>query len=235
MPYNRALWDHYARSWSDLEFREQQLDPGSNTDVSALKVLGEEWARVSDLDVAIAEFIEPFVNPQSVAAEIGVGGGRVAVRVAPRVARLFCLDVSSQMLRRARAALANHSNTEFIRLSEPRLPRELAGQLDFVYAFDVFVHLDLHTVWTYIQEFSTALRPGGHALIHVANLTAPAGWELFARQERYSVEDFYFMSPELVHTLIDHTNLKVVKTSRSDPANLYLNRDYLVVVEKPAA
>jgi ubiquinone/menaquinone biosynthesis C-methylase UbiE len=41
----------------------------------------------------------------TVAAEIGVGGGRIASRVAPRVKSLVAFDISEEMLKRAKAAL----------------------------------------------------------------------------------------------------------------------------------
>jgi len=55
---------------------------------------------IKDLDVVF----EDFFNPQLVSAssyqvaEVGVGGGRIASRVLPRVASLACFDVSSEML-----------------------------------------------------------------------------------------------------------------------------------------
>ena len=234
LAYNRELWELYARSWDDVGFRETQLDPQVPPSVHArdLRVLGEEWSASADIDSIVAEFIAPFVSPESRVAEIGVGGGRVAVRVAPRVAQLVCLDISPNMLRRARSAISE-SNVEFVLLDGPRLPRDLAGRLDFIYSFDVFLHLDLHTMWKYIQEMSLALRPGGKALVHTTNLAAPAGWEMFAEQDHYSVEDGYFVSPEIVTTLVSHTDLRTIKESSPDPGNLYLNRDYLVVLEKP--
>ena len=145
--YNRSLWDFYSRSWDDPNFVRDQLDPEASIDVSKLEVVGDEWAAAGHVDRVVQEFVAPFVSPHSVAAEIGVGGGRVAVRVAPLVSRLICFDVSPGMVKRARAALRDHPNVEFSLLEEARLPRELDGSLDFIYAFDVFMHLDLHTVW----------------------------------------------------------------------------------------
>lgn len=233
--YNRRLWDLYSRNWDDPRFRKDQLDPRApaSIDPGAFRVLGEEWSSQAAVDGVLDEFIYPFIAADDVAAEIGVGGGRIAVRVAPKVARLLCFDVSAKMLDRARTALSRHSNVEFILLDGPRVPRELAGRLDFIYAFDVFMHLDLHTMWKYVQEMSLALRPGGRALVHAPNLAAPAGWEMFAEQDSYSVEDGWFVSPEIVRALVAHTDLIPLKESHPDPSNLYFNRDYLVVLQKP--
>jgi SAM-dependent methyltransferase len=233
--YNRELWNLYSHSWDDPRFRSEQLDPRlpSSTDPGAFRVLGEEWANAADVDRVVEEFIYPFISPDSVAAEIGVGGGRIAVRVAPKIARLVCLDISPQMLERARTALSAHANVELILQDGPGLPRKLSGRLDFIYSFDVFLHLDLHTMWKYVQEMSLALRPGGRALLHTTNLTAPDGWQMFAEQDAYSVEYGWFVSPEIVRTLVAHTDLILVKESQPAPSNLYFNRDYLAVLQKP--
>jgi SAM-dependent methyltransferase len=235
LSYNRRLWDLYASNWDDPRFVRDQVDEPEALDPSSLQVVGDEWAQAEDVDRIVTEFIHPYLSPDTVAVEIGVGGGRIASRVAPRVARLVCFDVSARMLRRAKLSLSKHDNVEFLRLEEPRLPDEFEGRVDFIYSFDVFMHLDLHTMWRYVQEMSRMLRPGGRALVHVPNLAAPAGWKMFTEQDRYSIEDGWFLSPDMVRAMVEHTDLIPIKDSRPDPSNLYLNRDYLAVVEKPGA
>ena len=137
------------------------------------------------------------------------------------------------MLELVRQALADCPNVDYVLLSKPSLPAKLAETFDFFYSFDVFVHLDLHTIWKYLREIERSLCPGGHAFIHTANLTAPAGWDRFAAQARYYPESFYFVSPEIVRTLVSHTTLRIVRESQPDRGNFYLNRDYLAVLQKP--
>jgi SAM-dependent methyltransferase len=232
--YNRDLWNWYARRWSDSpSFRVQQADvPGRAAD--DLSVLGGEWGTSGDLDAVTREFIDPYVNDCAIVGEIGTGGGRVAARVAPHSERFYCFDISDAMLAQARQTLAGCANVEYVLLEGPWLPARLGQAFDFLYSFDVFVHLDLHTIWKYIREIERALRQGGHAFVHTANLTAPAGWKSFAAQARYRPETHYFVSPEIIRTLVGHTALRIVKESKPDPGNFYLSRDYLVVLEKPA-
>lgn len=230
--YNRSLWDWYARTWSDdPSFRVEQADvPGAVG--SDLSVLGHEWGTPADLDHVARHFIDPYLGADAVVGEIGSGGGRVAARVAPKSGRLYCFDISQGMLQQARRALSHQTNVEYVLLDGPSLPRALHAAFHFLYSFDVFVHLDLHTIWRYVQEVERALRPGGHALLHTANLTAPGGWDNFAAQERYRPETHYFISPEIVRTMVCHTGMTIVKESVPDPGNFYLNRDYLVVLQK---
>jgi hypothetical protein len=86
----------------------------------------------------------------------------------------------------------------------------------------------------YIQEINSVLKRSGRAFIHTANITTPLGWSRFVQQDKYTPGGFYFLSPEIVHTLIDKTNaFKIVKTSHhSVTNNMYYNRDYLVILEK---
>lgn len=108
----------------------------------------------------------------------------------------------------------------------------MGGSFDFLYAFDVYVHFDLHSIWQHLREINRLLRTGGRAFLHTTNLRAPDGWTHFAEQDRYSVEGHYPITPDVLKTLLEHTSLAMITESKPDPENLYLNRDYLVVVER---
>lgn len=236
--YNKVLWNRYARSWNYMK----RVIPLENCEVSVsergsyLKNLGDEWGRLSDIEEIVAHYIDPFVSPESVVGEIGSGGGRIALRVAPKVGQFYCFDISAEMLKKAKAALSASANATYVLLTETVLPSSLKGQLDFIYAFDVFVHLDLHTLWKYFQEIAGVLKSGGRAFIHTTNLRAPDGWKRFVSQNEYSVLGHYFISPEIVEIFASHSGLRIIKTSPpvvdSGETNYYLRRDFLVVLEK---
>ena len=96
------------------------------------------------------------------------------------------------------------------------------------------MHLDLHTIWRYFNEIARALKPGGKAFVSTASLTRPAGWERFAAQSRYTVGGFYFIGEDTVRSFAARVGLRVLKESppAGDPSNIYINRDFLVVLEK---
>jgi len=185
------------------------------------------WARRS-------RSAQAFVTPDSIVAEIGCGGGRIAARVHALVASLTCFDISDEMLKRAKQALSACPNVEFALLEDSRLPDSCTARFDFIYSFDVFVHLDLHTIWSYFQQIANALKPGGKAFVSTASLTRPAGWERFTAQSRYTVGGFYFIGEDTVRLFASRVGLRLVKESPEggDPSNIYINRDYLVVFEK---
>ena len=229
--YNRFVWTVYplaGRLGEVVGVRRaaRSATPGET------ELVGDEWGTPGEVRDIVREFIEPFVDGESVVAEIGVGGGRVAMQVAPLVQQFYCLDASSTMLRRARKALAGFEHVHYVKLARPACPAELQGAVNFVYAFDVFVHFDVHLIWKYFQAIAEMLTPRGKALVHVANLAAPSGWEKFSSQKAFSVGGLYFLSPEIVAILADRAGFSVLKESSPRPGNNYLCRDHVAVLEK---
>lgn len=230
----KAFWDKYVK------WHEQNVDTLPIEDTisskqkrkSYIKYLGDEWGRKSDVEKIVSEYIYPFITKESIIAEIGSGGGRITSKVVNRCKELYCFDISSEMLKKAEAALANYSNVNYILLNQSQFPDSFTEKIDFVYSFDVFVHLDLHTMWKYFNEIRRILKEGCMAFLHTTNLKAPDGWERFSHQTAYSLEGHYFVSPEIIDILAHHSNLRIIKASTPEPTNFYLNRDYLFILEK---
>ncbi len=219
--YNKLVWGLYPAVWGIAARLRGKRDA----------VLGQEWGRRDDITEIIDEYIRPNITRASVVGEIGVGGGRIATQIVAEVERFYSLDVSRGMLKKAREALRDHANVEYVRLNNAACPPQLVAKLDFVYAFDVFVHFDLHAMWRHLLVMRRLLRPGGRAFVHVANLAAPLGWEKFSRQKAFSVGGLYFVTPETVEVLASHSGFQTITASSPDPRNDYLNRDYLAVLE----
>ena len=231
---NRDLWNRYSKRWNKSEVPvDEDLDVSQQDEERYIEYLGDEWGRRSDVEEIVSDYILRFINEESVVAEIGIGGARIASRVVGETKEFYGFDISSEMLVMAKDVLANYSHVKYVLLSEPQFADEFVEKFDFVYSFDVFVHLDLHTMWKYFVELRRILKPGGKAFIHTTNLKA-GGWKRFSRQKAYSVAGHYFISPEIVDILAQHSDLRIIKSSTMDPANFYLNRDYLVVLEKPS-
>lgn len=225
----------------------QNLSDAKNESAAEyLHLLGEEWSDRASFQEVLEVFFWPNLNDTFVAAELGSGGGRVASRVVGRVGELHCYDISKEMLKKAEQAVATSLSdqkltkpTKFEFLEKPSFPVDKTNFYDFVYAFDVFPHVDLHTQWKYYQEFFRVLKPGCRAIIHTANLEAKEGWDRFAQQDKYSVGGFYFMVPSMVLTLVKQAGLEVITTSTltmgENSKNTYYNRDFIVLVSKPAS
>jgi SAM-dependent methyltransferase len=230
--YNKTYWDRYAKTWNKFRDPVDNPEVAENHRETYIKYLGDEWGKVSDVEKVVEEYIYPSITKESVIAEIGVGGGRIAAKVADRPMELVCFDISAEMIKKAKSAISSSLNVSYVLLEKPKFPEKYSGYFDFIYSFDVFVHLDLHTMWKYFTEIHNALKAGGKAFIHTTNLKSPGGWERFASQEDYDPQYHYFISPEIVDILAQHSNFRIVKSSKINSNNFYLYRDYLVILEK---
>jgi len=230
--HNRALWNRYAIKWNRERIGVQQLETTEDDFRTQIAHLGDEWGSPSHVDAVLDDFLFPLLSTDISALEIGVGGGRIADKVSPRVKNLTCCDISGEMLARAKLDLAKHDNITYTLLDEPGLPVP-DNSFDVIYSFDVFVHIDLHTQWRYFAEISRALKPGGHAFLHTSNLRAPGGWDEFTSQDHYSVSGHYFVTPDTIALFAEKAGLEIVKDSTPAADNFYLHRDYLFVLKKP--
>lgn len=217
---------------SNFEYNKRYWNKCVRVERSRIERFGDDWAKPSDVERIIEEYIYPFITKESIVAEIGSGVARVASKVADKTKEFYCFDISYRLLEKAKIALAAYPHVSYVLLDRPQFPTEFTGKFDFVYAFDVFVHLDLHTMWKYFKEINIILKKGGRAFIHTTNLKSPGGWEQFSSQKVYSPETHYFVSPEIIGILAQHSNLKIIKSSTVDPNNMYLNKSYMVILEK---
>jgi len=233
---NRKLWDAYAGAWSsDVEW-VQRMSGHVSRRPDDLKFVGDEWSDVESLNEVLSEWIFPYVKSEIKAAEVGSGGGRIAAKVAPTVGSLVCFDVSERMLAKAKDTVVGqlgHQNVKFqLVQGDIAYPTEHDEQFDFVYSFDVFVHMDLHQMRHTLGCIHKMMRSGSLCFVSFANLLAPDGWRRFAKQRNYTVGGFYFVSPDIALCLLRHIGFKVVKMSQPRESNTYLNRDLLVIAQK---
>lgn len=99
--------------------------------------------------------------------ELGCGTGEFTRRVAPQGARLVALDLSADLLAKARARVP--SGARFLRGDAHRLPFR-AGAFDAVYGCSILHHLDVEAA---LREVRRVLRPGGRLVVSEPNLLNP--------------------------------------------------------------
>src|SRR5271166_5427099 len=115
-----------------------------NYDEETVRSFGREWStydqsRPSKEERTAQRFDEYFgifpwdsLPPGAVGVDVGCGSGRWAVRVAPKVAVLHCLDASDEALAVARRNLSNQPNCIFHHASVGDIPLA-SGSMDFCY------------------------------------------------------------------------------------------------------
>jgi len=72
--------------------------------------------------------------------EIGVGTGRLAVRVVPNCGRFVGIDISPKTIERARENLAEYKTVELI--CDDFLTHEFIGSFDIIYSSLTFMHIE---------------------------------------------------------------------------------------------
>jgi SAM-dependent methyltransferase len=157
----REFWDARAREDAlyFIDNRRRYRDP----DLEGFWAGGE-----ADLDQILSE-LGVRVQPGDVALDIGCGVGRLTRVLAGRARKVYGLDVSAEMLERARQLNAHLENVSWIHGDGTTLAPLADGSVDVCVSHVVFQHLpDPRLTYGYVQEMGRVLRAGGWAAFQVS-------------------------------------------------------------------
>jgi SAM-dependent methyltransferase len=102
--------------------------------------------------------------------EIGCGIGRLTRALAPRVQSVDALDISEEMLARAKEHNPELENVRWLHGDGTTLKPLPDGAYDACISFVVFQHLpDPELTYGYVREIGRVLRPGGWAAFQLSN------------------------------------------------------------------
>ncbi len=97
--------------------------------------------------------------------EIGCGIGRLSEFISPLVSKLYAVDISDEMISKAKERLSNLSNVQFIATDGKSFPIP-EQSVDTVFSFIVFQHMpSVRVIKENLREISRVLKPGGLAKI----------------------------------------------------------------------
>jgi len=223
-----AGWNRYARKWHQARC---EILPGQQ-----VQFLGDEWT-VEDPEQAGSSYGLPAGIVQHFAdylrcelldrylpahadqgLEIGPGGGRLTSLLIPRTRVLHLSDAAPAMLARLGQRFAQHDNLRFHHGDGMTLPSLEPASLDYVIAFDVFVHFEPRLVFWYLRQIARLLKPGGIGIIHYANVLTQGGWQQFERHLASNVKQRTFfaafgtMCPELMTRFLTALELEIVSS-----------------------
>ncbi|HET7856493.1 MAG TPA: class I SAM-dependent methyltransferase [Gaiellaceae bacterium] len=165
----RERWDLRARSDAFAYIETVREVPS----VDSFFALGEHFAQV------LADPVLGNVE-RSRALDLGCGVGRVTRALAQRFDDVVGVDVSAEMVRRAKELhpAAEFPNVTFEATDGVHVPLE-AESVDFVFSYEVFQHLPSREVIRgNLVEVARVLRPDGLALIHVHRPPGPGAYWL---------------------------------------------------------
>lgn len=140
-------------------------------------------------------------DKKSKVLEIGCGNGRLSEFIAPHVETLYGVDISEEMILRARARLGHQKNIIFSATDGMSFPLE-NGSIDAVFSFIVFQHMpSVEIIRRNIEEIARVLKPGGIAKIQLRGVPVKKNnWYYGPSFTKSGVGD-----------LVNGTSLKIVK------------------------
>jgi ubiquinone/menaquinone biosynthesis C-methylase UbiE len=204
-------WNMYSRRW-DLRYGSQYSQ------------LGDEWNDDQSEDrkrdsFYFTTYAERWISSGMSVLEVGPGGGKWTVRIAPKVKRMIVLDVAEEMLKRTknRCDSLGLTNIEYLLASGKDFQPIADETIDFFFSYDVFVHIALEDTWPYTQEIARVLKPGGLGACHYAINSVPEAWERIEQQNdwfrggKHTLGQFYYFSPETLRRMYESCGLRVVE------------------------
>src|SRR3954449_4743343 len=156
------FWDARARedAWYFVDNRLAYRHPDAER-------FWEDGRRDLDLLLAIAG---TELRPDDVVVEIGCGLGRLTRVLAERAAHVHALDVSAEMVRRARELSPALANISWVVGNGADLDGIADASADAVVSHVVFQHIpDPAVTLGYVREMGRVLRPGGWAAFQLSN------------------------------------------------------------------
>jgi ubiquinone/menaquinone biosynthesis C-methylase UbiE len=214
-----TLDNRYARDWNGYS---EHWDRSYG---KTYEHLGDEWnddgteARKRDENY-FRMYAERFLRPDMTVLEVGPGGGKWTVRIAPLVKKVIVLDVAEAMLERTRARCESLgiTNVEFVHSNGTDFRPVASASVDLYFSYDVFVHIALEDTFPYTGEIARVLKPGGISVCHYASGTTPGAMTRIEqtawwyRGGERTLGQYYYFSPEALRRMYEHVGLYVAET-----------------------
>ena len=207
----RDSWSRYPEDW--------KRDPGLNLGATTL---GEEWGGPAFADF-IVELVSPYLRPDVDVLELGCGGGKFSRRLAPRCRSLICTDISADMVEHTKEEIRQagfDDKVSYRILNGVNFAGVKDASADFIFSYDVQLHLQPQNVFSYMLDARRVLRQDGVLMLHQINLDSEGGMGHFLGQ--YSVDTWkrsfddprrrghiYYMSADQMTALANEAGLQL--------------------------
>lgn len=149
--------------------------PGSHSvEENALKWNNYRWERGENEWTSSAQWKQSVIDhimlgnirPNSVVVEIGPGYGRWTRKLIEISSRVMVVDVAEKCINHCREVFGANDNVEFHVNDGRSLAFAEDESVDFIWSFDVFVHIEPEDIEAYMREFRRVLKPDGVAILH---------------------------------------------------------------------
>ena len=179
---NKRIWDNYdwsqaGEEWTSDVKRYKGLDPNS-------------WKTF-----LINEMMLKYIKKGSTILEIGPGAGRWTEILQTLASWLILVEISEKCLNLCKERFKTCNNIEY-RLFREKLDFIDSNSIDYIWTYDVFVHINPTDVERYIEGFQRILKPGGCAIIHHSGT--------FSEQDRVQYFRSYMGGKLFAHLVAKH-------------------------------
>ena len=158
---SERYWDEKARE-NALFYVDNRVDY-DNPDNEAF------WAGGDEVLDRMLDLVGHSIGANDEVADIGCGVGRLSRAMARRARRVYGIDVSREMLARARAHNEDVENVEWLHGDGHSLRVLGDASVDGCLSHVVFQHIpDPEITLEYVRDMGRVLRPGGWALFQVS-------------------------------------------------------------------
>ena len=149
--------------------------PGSNSvEENALKWNNYRWDRGENEWTPSDEWKQSVIDhimlqnirSNAVVLEIGPGFGRWTRKLIEISSRVMVVDVAEKCINHCREIFRHKDNVELHVNDGRSLSFADDESVDFIWSFDVFVHIEPEDIDAYLQEFRRILKRDGLAIIH---------------------------------------------------------------------
>jgi SAM-dependent methyltransferase len=156
------FWDARARE-DALYFIDSTREYG-DADLESFWAEGERT-----LD-GILDLVGAQLRPDDIVLDLGCGVGRLTRALAQRCSHVHALDVSSEMLERARELNGQFTNVSWHHGDGTTLHPVEDGAIDAALSHVVFQHIpDPEITLGYVRELGRVLKPGGWTAFQISN------------------------------------------------------------------
>jgi len=174
---NKRLWNSYdwskmGEEWTDEVEQFRGLDP-------------HVWK-----NNLINEMMLKYIKKKSIILEIGPGGGRWTEILQKIGTKIILADITQKCLDVCMERFQSEKNLEY-KLIKNRLDFITDDSIDYIWSYDVFVHINPSNIANYIEDFKRILKPGGCAIIHHSGTIndyedKKKGWRSFMGREQFA-------------------------------------------------
>ena len=172
-PMFRGVLSRLERRMANLELRYRL--PGRNTKRNNYETWqhwnwsqgGEEWTQSPEWKQSVVDDVmRRWVEPDKTVLEIGPGAGRWTEYLQKLAAKLIVVDLAGNCIDICKKRFSDCANVEYHVNDGRSLDFLGSDSVDFIWSYDVFVHIAPRETEDYLREIQRVLREGGRAVIH---------------------------------------------------------------------